>query len=649
MNNQLSERKYVIIGIIALLGIIYISRLFYLQIIDESLKLDAKNQAFRYQTQYPPRGYIFDRKGKLLVFNNPAYDLMVTPKEVKDLDTATLCRLIGIDTESFLRRMKKASEKPNSPRKQSIFEKQISAETYAALQEKMFRFKGFFVQSRTLRNYPVPTAAHLLGYVGEVDKAITDVDDYYRDGDYIGISGIEKAYEEELRGKKGVKIEMVDVHNRAKGSFMNGIYDTLSIPGKGLTCTLDRDLQRYGELLMQNKIGSIVAIEPGTGEILALITSPTYDPNLLVGRARSKNYAKLALDSLTVPLFNRALMATYPPGSTFKLIDALIAQNEGVLNPETRYPCAGGYPPLGGKPKCHNHASPLDLYESISHSCNSYYSYVFRSIIDNKKYATTEEGFESWRNYALSFGVGRKLNSDLPNELRGSLPTVKYYDKVFGKGSWKSSTIISLGIGQAELGITPLQNANVVATIANRGFYYIPHIVKAISNDPNHPKLERFKQKQYALVTDTIYYNNIITGMAGTIENGTGSAVKIKDITMCAKTGTAQNPHGKDHSVFVVFAPRENPKIAIAVLVENGGFGAEWAAPIASLMVEKYIRGYITRPEMEKSSGGWVSGGLAEEARVRIFAAGLDPGSSPRAWRGPIPGRTRRGPADRRG
>jgi len=601
MNNQLGDRKFVVIGIFIFLGIVYMLRLFYLQNIDDSLKIDAKSQAFRHQTQYPPRGYIFDRKGKLLVFNEAAYDLMVLPKQVKDLDTTALCRILGIDTESFLRRMKKAVEKPNSPRKESIFEKQISAETYAALQEKLYRLKGFFVQARTLRKYPFPTAAHLLGYVGEVDKEISDKNSYYREGDYIGISGIEKSYEEELRGKKGVKIMMVDVHNRDKGSFMNGMYDTLALPGKGLTCTIDRDLQIYGEQLMQNKIGSVVAIEPSTGEVLALVSSPTYDPNLLVGRARSKNYAKLSLDTLTIPLFNRAVMASQPPGSTFKLIDALIAQNEGVLAPETRYPCARGYPPLGGHPKCTHAHPPCDLYESISESCNSYYSYVFKSIIDNnKKYNNTEEGFSSWRNYALSFGIGRKLNSDLTNELRGNVPTIKYYDKVFGKGSWKASTVISLGIGQAELGITQLQNANVAATIANRGFYYIPHVVKAINNDPNHPKLERFKQKQYTLVTDTMIYYHVIEGMAGAIEHGTAAGVKLKDITICAKTGTAQNPHGKDHSVFVAFAPRVNPKIAIAVFIENGGWGASWAAPIASLMIEKYLRGYITRPDMEK-------------------------------------------------
>lgn len=600
MNNQLGDRKYIVAGIVVFIGIIYILRLFYLQVIDSSLKLDAKNQAFRYLTQYPPRGYIFDRNGKLLVFNEAAYDLMVLPKQVKEVDTLSLCKILGIDKVGFKKRMKKAIEKPNSPRKPSIFEKQISGKTYAALQEKLYRFKGFFVQSRTLRKYPYQTAAHLLGYVGEVDKAVTDAKPYYKDGDYIGISGMEKSYEEELRGKKGVRIVMVDVHNREKGSFAKGIYDTISIPGKGLTCTIDRELQLYGEKLMQNKIGSIVAIEPSSGEILALITSPTYDPNLLVGRERSKNYAKLALDSISVPLFNRALMALYPPGSTFKLIDALIGQDLGVLTPDTKYPCARGYPPLGGKPKCHPHSSPTDLVGSISTSCNSYYSYVFKSIIDCKKYHSTVEGFEAWRNYALSFGVGKRLNSDLPHELKGSLPTVKYYDKVFGKGSWKASTVISLGIGQAELGITPLQNANVVATIANKGFYYIPHIVKSIGFNPNHDKLKRFKEKQYTLVKDTALFNNVIDGMTKVVESGTAAALKIKGIPFCAKTGTAQNPHGKDHSVFVCFAPKENPKIAIAILVENAGFGAAWAGPIASLMLEKYLTGKTERPDMEK-------------------------------------------------
>ncbi len=601
MTNAYSERKYIVIGIVLLCGIIFAIRLFYLQVVDDSYKLDAKNQAFRYLTDYAVRGYIYDRKGKLLVYNEAAYDLMVTPKQVKEIDTMALCKLLDITKESFLRKMKKANEAPNSPRKPSIFEKQISAQTYAALQEKLYKFKGFFVQSRTLRKYPKKIAAHLLGYIGEVDKNMTEKDPYYKEGDYIGISGIEKSYEAQLRGKKGLRIMMVDVHNREKGSYAEGRYDTLSIPGLQLSCTLDADLQEYGELLMTNKIGSAVAIDPSTGEILALVTSPTYDPNLMVGRVRSVNYSKLAQDTIGVPLYNRALMAPYPPGSTFKLVDALIGLQEGVLTPHTLYPCRGGYPPLGGKPKCHNHASPCDLTGAIGTSCNSYFSYVFKSILDNKKYKNDQEGFEYWRKYVLSFGIGRRLNADIVNELRGTLPTSTYYSgpKVFGK-NWKASNIISLGIGQAELGVTQLQGANIVAAIANRGYYYIPHIVRAVNGNPNDTSLARFKVKNYTLVHDTACFNDVIEGMSKAVQSGTAAQLKIPGVEFCAKTGTAQNPHGKDHSVFVAFAPKENPKIAIAVLVENAGFGATWAGPIATLMMEKYLKGKIERLDMEK-------------------------------------------------
>lgn len=594
--NQFSDRKFIIGMIIILVGMIYLGRLFYIQVINDSYKLDAKNQAFRYETEYAVRGYIYDRNGKLLVYNEAAYDLMVIPRQAKDIDTASLCNLLGITRESFIRRMQKAAE--HSTRKPSVFEKQISAETYAALQEKMYKYPGFFVQPRTLRKYPKRIAAHLLGYIGEVDKRITEKDSYYKDGDYIGISGIEKSYEKELRGIKGTRIIMVDVHNRPKGSYMNGAYDTAAVSGKHLTSTLDGELQEYGELLMQNKLGSVVAIEPGTGEILALITSPTYDPNLLVGRERSKNYRKLELDTVGLPLFNRALKSMQPPGSTFKLLMALVAQNEGVLTPQTRYPCHGGYPPLGGRPKCHPHASPTDLVGSIGTSCNSYYSYVFKSVIDNKKYKSDREAFEVWREYALSFGVGKKLGSDLPYENKGSLPTSAYYDKVFGKNAWKASTIISLGIGQAELGITQIQNANIVAAIANKGYYYTPHIIKYVGDSKEIDP--RWKNKNYTMVTDTNIYNNVINGMSQVMKAGTGRGVNIPELDMCGKTGTAQNPHGKDHSVFVCFAPRDNPKIAIAVFVENAGFGSQYAAPIASLMIEKYLTGKITRPDMEK-------------------------------------------------
>jgi penicillin-binding protein 2 len=381
---------------------------------------------------------------------------------------------------------------------------------------------------------------------------------------------------------------------------MNGLYDTAAIPGKPITTTLDADLQEYAEKLMQNKIGSVVAIDPSTGEILAIVTSPTYDPNLMVGRARNKNYAELAKDTLGNPLFNRSTMASYPPGSTFKLINALIGLNEGVLTPETRYPCARGYPPLGGHPKCHAHPSPLNLEGAIGASCNSYFSYVFKSVIEDRKYHDTYKAYQNWRDIAVSFCLGTRTGSDLANELKGNVPSIGYYDKVFGKGSWHASTVISLGIGQNELGITPLQNANLVTIIANKGWYYTPHIVKAIDGNPNDTILDRFKVKHYTLIKDTNIYNMVIAGMAKAVEGGTAAALKIEGIPYCAKTGTAQNPHGKDHSVFVCFAPKDNPKIAIGILIENAGFGATYAGPIARLMMEKYLKGTITRPDLEK-------------------------------------------------
>ncbi|MES2591340.1 MAG: penicillin-binding protein 2 [Bacteroidota bacterium] len=612
--NLLSDRKYVIMGVIIFIGLIFIFRLFYIQVIDDSYKMDARNQAFRYNTEFPVRGYIYDRNNKLLVYNEAAYDLMVLPKEIKNLDTADFCSLLGITKEVFLKKMKKAVQAPNSPRKQSIFEKQLSPRDYASLQERLYRFPGFYVQSRTLRKYPKKIAAHMLGYIGEASKEMTEKNPYYNEGDYLGISGIEKTYEKALRGKKGMHIMMVDVNNREKGSYMNGLYDTLAIPGKPLTSTLDRDLQEYAELLMQNKKGSVVAIEPGTGEILAIVTSPTYDPNLLVGRARNKNFAELLADTVGNPLFNRSTMASYPPGSTFKLIMALIGLHEGVLTPTTRYPCARGYPPLGGRPKCHPHPSPMDLVGAIGTSCNSYFSFVFKSVIDDKTYHDTYKAYANWRDIAMSFCLGVKTGSDLANELRGNVPSIKYYDKVFGKGSWKASTVISLGIGQAEMGITPLQNANLVTIIANKGWYYTPHIVKAIGGNPNDTLLDRFKVKHSTMITDTAVYNAVIMGMAKAVESGTAGALKIEGIPYCAKTGTAQNPHGKDHSVFVCFAPIEKPKIAVGILIENAGFGSTWAGPIARLMMEKYLKDTITRPDLEKRM---IEGDLIHKAKIK--------------------------------
>jgi penicillin-binding protein 2 len=600
--NQLGDRKFLIIGIFVLVGLMFIARLFYIQVIDDSYKLDANNQAFRYSTEFPIRGYIYDRNKKLLVYNEAAYDLMVLPKEVSktDFDTTDFCKLVGITKEVFLKKMKKATQAPNSPRKESVFEKQLSPKDYASIQERLYRFKGFWVQSRTLRKYPYKIAAHMLGYIGEADKSTTEKDPYYKEGDYLGISGIEKSYEKVLRGKKGMHIMIRDVNNREKGSYMNGLYDTMAIPGKSLTTTIDADLQLYAEQLMANKIGSVVAIDPSTGEILAIVTSPTYDPNLLVGRTRNKNFAELSLDSIGKPLFNRSTMASYPPGSTFKLVMSLIGLQEGVLSINTRYPCARGYPPLGGHPKCHAHPSPLDLTGAIGASCNSYFSFVFKSVIEDKKFHDTYKAYANWREIATSFCLGVKTGSDLANELRGNVPSLGYYDKVFGKGSWKASTVISLGIGQNELGITPLQNANLVSIIANKGWYYTPHIVKAINENSNDTLLDRFKIKRYTKITDTAIYNIVIGGMAKVVESGTAASLKIEGIPYCAKTGTAQNPHGKDHSVFVCFAPIENPKIAVGILIENAGFGATWAGPIARLMMEKYLKGKITRPDLEK-------------------------------------------------
>ncbi len=595
---QLGNRKMIIAGFFCLIVLIYICRLFYIQIIDDRYKFDAQNNAVRSLTEYAVRGFIFDRNGKLIVYNEPSYDLMVIPRETKGCDTASLCEVLQINRAEYLKRIKKASQAPNSPRKQSIFEKQMSAKTYALLQEKLYRFKGFFVQKRTVRKYPRPIAAHLLGYVGEVTKEKAANDPYYSEGDYIGITGIERGYEEALRGKKGVQNVITDVHNKIIGRYMEGKYDTLAVPGKPLHCTIDMDLQEYGEQLMHGKRGAIVAIEPSTGEILCLVSAPSYDPNLLVGgKERSRNFTKLYFDSLNKPLFNRALQAMYPPGSIFKLIDALIAQDDGLINRHTMFPCHRGYPPMGGKPKCHPHG-PVDLVGSVAQSCNSYYSYVFREIVDQKKFPHFVDGYTHWRNKVVTFGPGTRLGTDLPFDKPGNVPSVQYYDKIFGKGSWRSNTIVSLGIGQAELTLVPLQMANVVAAIANRGFFYTPHCIKGIGN--NKQIHSKFKLRHYVGVQNPECYLNVIDGMEYCLQGGTAYYSRVPDIVICGKTGTAQNPHGKDHAVFLAFAPRDNPQIAIACLVENAGFGGTWSAPIVTLMIEKYLKGKTDRPELEK-------------------------------------------------
>ena len=611
MNNANAGQRLVILGIFTSVIIIFLIRLFIIQVVEDTYTISANNNVLRYIVDYPARGMVYDRNGKTLAYNQTVYDLMVIPRQVKEMDTAEFCKLIEIPLEDF--RMKIKKTRAFSSIKSSIFEKQLSAETYATFQEKLFKFPGFYVQPRTLRKYPFNTAAHLLGYIGEVNEDLIKKYPYYMMGDYIGISGIEQSYETDLRGKRGIRIVMVDVFNREKGRYKNGVYDTLGIPGANLTSAIDAKLQEYGEKLMQNKVGSIVAIEPSTGEILALVSSPSYDPNLMVGRVRGINYAQLLKDPL-IPLFNRALMSYYPPGSTFKPIMSLIGQQEGTLFPNSTYYCNGGYHMGSITVKCDAHHGNIDLLPAIQHSCNTYYCNVFRAVIDNRKYSSTEEAFESWRKNVMSFGLGIKLDIDLPHVLSGNVPSVAYYDKYFGHGRWRSSTIISLSIGQGELGVSPLQMANVAATIANRGHYFLPHVIKYIGDDKM--QLKKYTTPHYTMV-DQKYFGIVVDGMENVVEAGTAAASKIKGISWCGKTGTAQNPHGKDNSLFICFAPKENPKIAMAIIIENGGWGAQWAAPIASLLIEKYLTDSISRPAIEERmlNGNLLIQALAGQAK----------------------------------
>jgi penicillin-binding protein 2 len=593
MKDSFINRKYVIMALIVLSAFALVIRLFRIQIIEDSYRLSADNNVLRYVTQYPARGLIYDRSGKLMVFNQAAYDLMVIPAQTMKFDTAELCGTLGISREFFNDRLKAA--RIYSRRAPSVFLKQISAETYARLQEKMFLYPGFYVQSRTLRKYAKPIAGHLLGYVSEVDENLIKKQPYYKSGDYIGTLGIEESYEKELRGRKGVKIYLVDVYSRIKGSYEEGRLDTTAIQGSDITSSIDMDLQEYAESLMKNKSGSIVAIEPSTGEILALVSSPNYDPSLLVGRVRSENFAKLQADT-TKPIFNRALMASYPPGSTFKPINGLIGLQEKVIIPSTIFGCSNGYLFVG----CHTHQSPLDLIGAVKNSCNSYFCQTFRRVLENPKYPYVGTAYEKWKSYVNEFGFGRSLGSDFVNELTGLIPTLGYYEKIYGKNKLKSLNIISLAIGQGEIGTTPLQMANMSAAIANRGFYYSPHIVKKIGDSLNTRNGLGVK---HTIGIDTANFEQIVKGMEQAVNGGYGATAgiaAIQDIIVCGKTGTAQNPHGKDHSIFIAFAPKVNPKIAIAVYVENAGFGATYAAPIASLLMERYIRGEVKNKYLEE-------------------------------------------------
>ncbi|HEX8376487.1 MAG TPA: penicillin-binding protein 2 [Pedobacter sp.] len=590
--NSFFPRKYVVQGIFIAIAMVLLLRLFYIQVIDKSYFLSANNNVLRKIIIYPARGLIMDRKGKVLVQNEPVYDVMVIPNEVKPFDTLEFCSLIGIDKAGFDKRFKKAVR--YSRYTSSIFEKQLSALTYAAFQEKLYEFPGFYVLNRSVRHYPDSIAGQFLGYIGEVnERDIERSGGFYRRGDYIGRTGVEKSYEELLRGQRGVHNLMVDAFNRPKGHFAEGRYDTTAVSGDQLISSLDKNLQKFGEQLMNNKIGSIVAIEPSSGEVLAFVSSPTYNPNLMVGRQRGKNYGLLD-ENPYKPMFIRPMQAEYPPGSIFKVINALLAQQFGLIKPNTRFHCSGGYWYSSRRQqKCtHVHGSS-DLPRSIQVSCNVYYANTYAAMIDRSGMRSVN-GFKRWRQGVASFGVGSKLDIDLPNERKGLLPTDELYTKRFKSDRWRSSYTISLAIGQGELGITPLQMANVAAAVANRGFYYKPHLVKAIG-EKKVIKAE-YTKKNYVAV-DPKHFEPVIQGMSMVVNQGGGTASysAIHNIEICGKTGTVQNPHGEDHSVFFAFAPRNNPKIAIAVVVENGGHGSTWAAPIASLMIEKYITDSIRR------------------------------------------------------
>lgn len=587
-----ADRKIIIITSFLIVGGIYLLRLLYIQVIDRSYELSANNNVLRYVTQYPARGLIYDRHGKLLVVNEAVYDLMVIPRQVKDLDTMELCRLLNIDTATFNERMRKA--KIYSPLLPSAFEKQISKQNYGFLQEKLYEFSGFYVQARTLRNYPPGVAAHLLGYIGEVTPGQIEKNPYYKMGDYIGISGIERSYENDLRGIKGLKIRMVDVHNRDVGSYREGRFDTAAIMGNDLYTGLDADVQALGEKLMSGKRGSVVALDPSSGEIICFLSSPSYDPNLLVGQVRSTNFARLQADPVK-PLLNRAISGQYTPGSTFKMANDLIALQEGVITDQTRFSCQGpGTQPI----KCtHHHQSPLNVVTAIQQSCNPFHFQVYRQLMTNPGYPNIAARYDKWREYLMAMGFGRTLGSDLPYERKGILYSSKYFDKVYGAGRWNIMTIRSLSIGQGEIDVTPLQMANFAAIMANRGWYYTPHLVRAIGSENNKTAFTKTKN---TIPVDKVHIETARRGMEEVITLGTAKIARIDSITIAGKTGTAQNPHGKDHSVFIAFAPVENPKIAICVIVENAGFGSTWAAPIASLLIEKYITRKVKRTDLEE-------------------------------------------------
>lgn len=614
---NLEKRKYVIAGAAIFIVLVYVVRLFDLQILTDEYKKYADNNAFLNKVQYPSRGAIYDRNGKLLVFNQPAYDVTFVPREVVDLDTADFCRTLNLTRQQFDQLMADVKDRRKNPGysryTQQVFMTQLSAEECGVFQEKLYKYPGFSIQRRTIRQYTYNAAGHALGDIGEVSRRDIEKDDYYRSGDYIGKQGIEKSYEKYLRGEKGVEILLRDAHGRIQGHYMDGKLDRPSVPGKNLKLGIDIDLQMLGERLMQNKIGSIVAIEPKTGEILCLVSSPTFDPHLLIGRQRGRNHNLLQKDKQK-PLLNRAIMGTYPPGSTFKTAQALTFLQEGIVGKESpSYPCSHGFIHRGLRVGCHGHASPLPLVPAIATSCNAYFCWGLYYMFGDKKYGSPQNAITVWKDHMVAQGFGYRLGTDLPGEQRGLIPNAQFYDKAY-RGSWNGLTVISIAIGQGEILATPLQIANLGATIANRGWFITPHIVKDIEDNP----LDSLYTTPRHTGIDRQYYDWVAEGMRAAVTGSTGSGTCrmvghiLPGVEACGKTGTAQNPHGKDHSVFMGFAPLDDPQIAIVVYVENGGWGATYGVPIGALMMDQYLHGHLS-PENEK---------LAEDFSQRVVMYG---------------------------
>jgi len=589
--NWEKRRKYITYAVV-LLTVVYILQLFKLQIIDKDYKQWADSNAFLNRKIYPPRGVMYDRNEKLLVYNQPAYDVMVIFRETKPMDTLAFCRAVNLPIDKFRQKLADVKNQKLNPGYSSYtpqsFLTQLGNKEYGILQESIYKFPGFYIQNRTVREYNYPNAAHVLGYIAEVDKQNLADDNYYIRGDYIGKSGIEKQYESYLRGTKGVEVLLRDAHGRIKGKYENGIHDQDPIAGKDLTLSLDVDLQAYGEELMKNKLGSIIMIEPKTGEILCMVSSPTYDPSILVGgRQFSENFTELANDPY-IPLLNRALNGSYPPGSTFKPLQALAFLEEDIIQPSTAYSCAHGFPPGNGHPACHSHPSPLTLVPAIGNSCNSYFCWGLKAMLENKKYGTIQNAMNKWRDLMVAQGYGRSLGIDLPGEKRGSIPNGEFYDKRYKR--WNSFTVISIAIGQGEVEATPLQICNFAATVANRGYYIPPHIVRKIKDTPVDPF---YTQPIYTGI-NAAHYETVANGMRWAVDGpgGTCRGADIPDIEVCGKTGTAENK-GKSHSLFMAFAPKDDPKVAVSIIIENGGWGATYAVPIGRLMIEKYLNGAI--------------------------------------------------------